>query len=55
MKPNLSVIICAHNPRRNYLNKVLKALSQTLLLEKWELLLVDNASEKLLSTEIDLS
>ncbi len=56
MKPNLSVIICAHNPRRDYLDKVLKALeSQTLSLEKWELLLVDNASEKLLSTEINLS
>lgn len=56
MEPVLSVIICTHNPRYDYLNQVLKALkSQTLLLEQWELLLIDNASQQLLSLKIDLS
>ena len=55
MKPFLSVIICTHNPRRDYLDKVLNALqAQTLPVEKWELLLVDNASEQLLSSDVDL-
>ena len=52
----LSVIICTHNPRRNYLERVLQALiSQTLQTELRELLVVDNASDELLSLEIDLS
>ena len=52
----ISVITCTHNPRRNYLDKVLAALkSQTLPVEQWELLLIDNASEQLLASEIDLS
>ncbi len=56
MQPSLSVIICTHNPRLEYLHKVLKALeSQTLPMEQWELLLIDNASNQLLDSEIDLS
>lgn len=56
MQPAISVIICTHNPQRDYLNKVLKALKfQTLPTEQWELLLIDNASAQLLSLEIDLS
>jgi glycosyltransferase involved in cell wall biosynthesis len=56
MIPSLSVIICTHNPRSDYLSRVLQALdSQTLSKDLWELLLIDNASEKILSTEIDLS
>lgn len=52
----ISVIICTHNPRPDYLSRVLQALKvQTLPKEMWELLLVDNTSEKILSTEIDLS
>jgi glycosyltransferase involved in cell wall biosynthesis len=52
----VSVIICTHNPRSDYLSRVLQALdSQTLSKDLWELLLIDNASEKILSTEIDLS
>jgi glycosyltransferase involved in cell wall biosynthesis len=52
----ISVIVCTHNPRRDYINKVIENLKiQTLPLEKWELLIVDNASEHLLSSEIDLS
>ncbi|AFY74972.1 glycosyl transferase [Synechococcus sp. PCC 7502] len=53
---HISVIICTHNPRPNYLSRVLQALdSQTLSKESWELLLIDNASEKILSKEIDIS
>ncbi|MEH2146751.1 glycosyltransferase [Nostoc sp.] len=55
-QPLLSVIICSHNPRHNYIVRVIDALkSQTLSKELWELLLVDNSSEKFLSEEIDLS
>ncbi len=53
---NLSVVICTHNPCRDYLERVLDALKQqTLDYTSWELLLIDNASEQLLSSEIDLS
>ena len=41
-----SVIVCAHNPRPDYLLRVLGALrDQSLGLDEWELLLVDNASD----------
>lgn len=53
---NLSVIICTHNPRADYLRRTLEALrSQTLPLEVWELLLIDNASSTELADEWDLS
>jgi glycosyltransferase involved in cell wall biosynthesis len=56
MLPLLSVIICAHNPRLDYIEQVLNALKiQTLPTKEWELLLIDNASDRLLSSEIDLS
>ncbi len=56
MKPTVSVIVCTHNPRQDYLNKVLKALeAQTLSKEIWELLLIDNASEKDLALETNIS
>jgi glycosyltransferase involved in cell wall biosynthesis len=52
----LSVIICAHNPRPDYLKRTLDALNaQTLPKEKWELLLVDNASQEPLNDKTDLS
>jgi hypothetical protein len=52
----LSVIICWHNPRSDYLRRVLDALqSQELPKHRWELLLVDNASARRLSLEWDLS
>ena len=52
----ISVIICTHNPREDYLARVLDALhAQTLPLADWELLLADNASEKPLARRIDLS
>ena len=41
-----SVIICAHNPRSDYFARVLASLrNQTLPLDKWELLIIDNASK----------
>jgi glycosyltransferase involved in cell wall biosynthesis len=41
----LSVIICTHNPRPEYLSRTLEALRvQTLPMAKWELLVIDNAS-----------
>ena len=50
MKSEISVVICTHNPQLNYLNKVLTALkSQTLSPTQWQLLLVDNASDSVLS------
>lgn len=56
MKYPVSVIICSHNPTSAYFDRVLEALkSQTLPVEQWELLLVDNASEQPLADRIDLS
>jgi glycosyltransferase involved in cell wall biosynthesis len=51
-----SVIICSHNPRPDYLERVLSALkNQTLAKDQWELLVVDNASNRPLAREYDLS
>ncbi len=52
----LSVIICTHNPRCDALEKVMAALkNQTLSMQQWELLLIDNASDTVLAVEVDLS
>ena len=52
----VSVIICTHNPRGDYLRRVLDALkTQTLPREQWELLLMDNASAEKLGDIWDLS
>ena len=52
----LSVIICAHNPRAEYLQRTLAALqAQTLSQDQWELLLVDNASQPPLAQSYDLA
>ena len=43
---DVSVIICSRNPRKDYFARVLDALkSQTLAKDRWELLLVDSASD----------
>jgi len=56
MKPLMSVIVCTHNPRKDYLNSVITGLkNQTLSVDSWELLLIDNKSDNLLSLEVDLS
>ncbi|MDR3792615.1 MAG: glycosyltransferase [Terracidiphilus sp.] len=52
----ITVAICTHNPRRDYLQRALNALrQQTLPLKQWELLLIDNASAVELTNEYDLS
>jgi len=52
----LSVIICTHNPRADFLHRVLAALrAQTLPKEQWELLLIDNASREPLASTWNLS
>lgn len=56
MKPIISAIICTHNPRPHYISRVLEGFkSQTLPIDQWELLLIDNASHTQLSSEIDLT
>jgi glycosyltransferase involved in cell wall biosynthesis len=53
---SISAIICTHNPRADYLRRVLHSLkAQTLPKEQWELLLVDNASKEPLAKSYDLS
>ena len=52
----LSVIICCHNPRIDYLARVLEALkAQTLSTDNWELLVVDNASEGSVAASYNIS
>src|SRR5258708_39359270 len=52
----LSVVICTHNPRKDYLLRTLASLrAQTISLRSWELLLVDNASEERLGDVWDIS
>lgn len=51
-----SVVICTHNPRKEYLTRTLDALkAQTLPKDKWELLLIDNASQEPMNAKWDLS
>jgi len=46
MSAKISVIICTHNPREDYLRRTLEALErQSLPSDQWELLLIDNASK----------
>lgn len=52
----ISVIICTHNPRREYVTRALAALeSQTLDRNEWELIVVDNASTERLDNLMDLT
>ncbi len=56
MSYSISLIVCTHNPRRDNLAKVLEGLKlQDFPLCEWELLLIDNASSNILSSEIDLT
>lgn len=56
MNTKVSVIICTHNPRADYLQRTLEALqSQSLSKSEWELILIDNASKEPLSGRWDLS
>jgi glycosyltransferase involved in cell wall biosynthesis len=52
----ISVIICTHNPREEFLRRTLESLrSQTLSQDQWELLLIDNASHIPLAGRSDIS
>lgn len=52
----ISVIICTHNPRVDYLMRVLQHLqAQTLPVSVWELLLIDNASTDRLADRFDIA
>jgi glycosyltransferase involved in cell wall biosynthesis len=56
MQTPVSVILCTHNPRPEYLSRVLESLrAQTLSAEQWEFLLVDNASRQPLAKTWDIS
>ena len=52
----VSVIVCTHNPRTDFLTQVIGALqSQTLPTPLWELVVVDNASAAPLAPSLSLS
>jgi glycosyltransferase involved in cell wall biosynthesis len=52
----LSVVICTHNPRAEYLTRTLAALKvQTLPVNEWELLVIDNASKDPVAPRFDIS
>lgn len=56
MKPAISVIVCTHNPREEYLQRTLEGLrSQTLDPISWELLLIDNSSKTPVEGRFDVS
>jgi glycosyltransferase involved in cell wall biosynthesis len=53
---SLSVIICTRNPRQDYLERTLEALrAQSLGFDRWNLVIVDNASDSPLASRLDLS
>ncbi len=55
MDQPLTIIICSHNPRREYLSETLEALrTQTVPASRWNLLLIDNASTEPLAGWINL-
>lgn len=54
--PRVSVILCTHNPRADYLRRTLDSLrGQGLALDRWEFLLVDNASRIPLADSWDVA
>ena len=54
--PQLSVVICTHNPRTDYLGRCFAALEvQTLPRERWDLLVIDNACDEPLAPRLDLA
>jgi GT2 family glycosyltransferase len=51
-----TVILCTHNPRRDYLSATLESLKlQSLDRASWELLVIDNTSEPPLAPTLDLT
>jgi len=55
-KLKASVLLCTYNPRERYLRRVLEGLqSQSLPLDQWELIVVDNASTIPVANNFDLT
>ncbi len=55
-EPQLSVIVCTHNPRTDYLDRCIDALkAQTLPRAQWELVIIDNACDAPLAPRLDLA
>ena len=53
--PQLSVIVCTHDPRPDYLDRCLAVLkAQTLAPERWELLVIDNVCDPPLACRLEL-
>jgi glycosyltransferase involved in cell wall biosynthesis len=51
-----SVVLCTFNPRKAYLDRVVASLrAQTLPVEKWEFIIIDNASDQPVADQCDLS
>ncbi|HVU34457.1 MAG TPA: glycosyltransferase [Opitutaceae bacterium] len=56
VSPFVSVVLCAHNPRADYLLATLQSLrNQDLPLSAWELIVIDNRSDEPWAGRIDLS
>lgn len=56
MSDSISVILCTHQARSEYLRRCLEALrQQTLSSDRWDLLIVDNRTEPALKDRLDLS
>lgn len=56
MDQPLTIIICSHNPKREYISETLDALRmQTVPASRWNLLLIDNGSKEPLASWINLS
>jgi glycosyltransferase involved in cell wall biosynthesis len=56
MSKVLSVIICTHNPRKDYLERVLESLrNQTFPYNDWEFLLIDNCSSQPIAKGLNLN
>lgn len=56
MNHRISVVICTHNPKAEYFSRVLLGLrGQTLPVDQWELVLVDNLSDEPLAGRTNLS
>lgn len=54
MSLDLSVILCSHNPRADYLQRAIDALKvQSLNRECWEFIIIDNRSETPISSFLD--
>ena len=52
----MTVVVCTHNPRREFLERTLEGLRrQTFSVENWDLLVVDNASTVPASSQFELT